>query len=163
MGRNNFTYGTLDAYFAHAKKKLISYRRPPIRAVFISFFLLFFIGFFCFVDQLNHFWTTQMSWDRQSVLISMENVNSKVIQIKSSSGFIGRWERGSDPSDTMLRLKDHLQGVIATNHFLSGVIKKSDLSPTTVLVRLAPKVHYGDFSPLLTALQSAGVDKYGFL
>jgi len=163
MDIKSMPYGSLEKFFDHSKQRLISYRRPPVRAILIGFFTMFFVGFFCFADQLDHFWATQLTWDRQSVLIVMENNNSKIIQIKSSTGFVGRWERGSDPTDTMLRLKDHLLNVIATNQFLSGVIKKSDLSPTTVLVRLSPKVNYGDFAPMLTALQNAGIDKYGFL
>ncbi len=151
------------ALFLDSRRRLRQLHKPPVMLVLVGFFILFYFGLLCFTDQLGHFWATQEAWERKSVLIKLDSHSPNFVSIESSTGFNGRWERGADASDTIRRLSAHLNKVILQNQLIVGLMKKEDLSSTKVLIKLGPLVNYGDFKPILSALQNARVDHYGML
>ena len=153
----------LNAIFKRAQRRIATASTPPIKAIVLGFFVLFFFGLITFTDQLNHYWNVHQQSGRNSILIKIISDKSNIISVSSSTGFFGRWERGSDPLETVLRLEKHINELVFKHQFVISLMKKPDLSPTTVVFKLGKNLHYSDFSPLLTALRGASIDNYSLL
>lgn len=163
MRQNQHREGSLDGYIYRVRSRIKDYKRSPSQTLLLAFAVLFFFGLFCFIYQLEQFWHPLDGGSNPGIYVEININRSKVIDLKSSSGFTGRWERGSDPSDTVRRLQKHLNESFQKKQLLVALMKKTELAPTKVYFKIGNNLTYGDFAPLLYALQRAKIDHYALL